>query len=445
MMSGSGQVPGRLDLWLMALVALIVVSLPTNVKVALPGGLINLRLWEPVLVASVVAVIASYRAARWQFVDLVAYCLLIAAGAILARSAVRFLTEAEPHFRVLTDWTGAPAWQGATKPKGLVTSMLLVAYVILAILVAGLSRHPVFGPTLLDGASKILMWSLAIYATTFVALLAFSLAVFGTDAPGWPIMVRGIDVGHFRTQAAIAQFGPLEGVTFAAGAILAGLRARASTNARLLTLGAAAIQALAATLTFSRGAWLALLVGLAASLFLLSGGKLKTIATVTAVVVVLGLVTIGLITVVRSREAAIGSRLLSVLGSTSGARFADWQRMLQAFVRMPLFGYGAEAYRPLTYGFPAEDFWLEVAVSGGLLALVPLVFAHAKIGQLFWAAHRSRVDAADAWLMPIFLAFVAYAVGAFSNQSVWSPVYWLLLGLSLGSLQRVLSKWPGRA
>lgn len=445
MTSRSRQVPGRLDLWLMVLVALIVVSLPTNVRVALPGGLINLRLWEPALAASVVAAIASYRSARWQFTDVGAYCLLITAGAILTRSVVRFLTEAEPHFRVLVDWTGAPAWQGATKPKGLVTSVLLGSYIILAILIAGFSRHPVFGSRLVDGASTILMWALAVYALVFIALLAFSIALYGTDAGAWPILVRGIDVGHFRTHAAVAQFGPLEGVTFAAGAILAGARARASANARLLTLGAAAIQALAATLTFSRGAWLALLVGLTASLFLWTGVKLKTIATALAVVVFLAVLTIGLIAILRSREAAISSRLLSLLSSTSGARVADWHRMLQAFGRMPLFGYGAEAYRPLTFGFPAENFWLEVAVSGGLLALVPLVFAHAKIGQLFWAARRSRVDGADIWLMPIFLSFVVYAIGTFSNQSAWSPVYWLLLGLSLGSLRRVLSEASGAA
>jgi hypothetical protein len=438
-------VPGRLDLWLMLLIGLIVVSLPTSVHFALPGGLINLRLWEPVLAAAVVAMVVSYRAGHWQIADVVAYCLLITAGAILARSIVRLFTEAEPHFRVLVDWTGSPAWEGATKPRGIVSSLLLVAYVIVAIVVAGLSRHPVFGARMVDRASTILMWSLAIYALVFIGLLGFSIALYGTDAGAWPIMVRGIDVGHFRTGAAIAQFGPLEGVTFAAGAVLAAARARSAANARILTLGAAAIQALAATLTFSRGAWLALLVGLAASLLLWTGVKLRTIVTALALVVVLGVLTIGLIVIVRSREGAISSRLLSVLGSTSGARLADWQHMLQSFVRAPLFGYGAEAYRPLTYGFPAENFWLEVAVSGGLLALVPLVFAHAKIVQLFGAARRLRADGADLWLMPIFLALIVYTTGTFSNQAAWSPVYWLILGLSLGSLRRVLSKPSGPA
>jgi len=445
MTSRNGQVPGRLDLWLMLLVASIVVSLPTNVHFTLPGGLINLRPWEPLLAASVVAVLMSYRAVRWQFADVVAYCLLITAGAILARSIVRLFTEAEPHFRVLVDWTGSPAWEGATKTKGLVSSLLLGAYVILAILVAGLARHPVFGSRMVDRASMILMWSLAVSAMVFLALLAYSIAFYGTDAGTWPIMVRGIAVGHFRTRAAVAQFGPLEGVTFAAGAVLAGARARASANGRLLTLGAAAIQALAATLTFSRGAWLALLVGLAVALVFWSGVKPKSIAIALAVVVVLSVLTTVLMATIHSREPAISSRLFSVLGSTSGARFADWQRMLQAFLRAPLFGYGAEAYRPLTFGFPAENFWLEVAVSGGLLALVPLVFAHAKIVQLFWAAHRSRAEGTEVWLMPIFLAFVVYVIGTFSNQSAWSPVYWLLLGLSLGNLRRVLSKVSGPA
>lgn len=440
MTSRNGRVPGRLDLWLVLLVVSIVVSLPSNAHFTLPGGLINLRPWEPIFAASVVGALVSYRRARWHFVDVVAYSLLITALAILARSLVRFAFEAEPHFRVLVDWTGAPAWEGATRTKGVVSSLLLGAYVTLAILVLGLSRHRVFGSRMVDRGSTILMWSLAAYATVFIVLLAFSIVFYGTDAGNWPITVRGIDVGHFRTRAAVAFFGPFEGLTFATGAILAFARAGASASARPLILGAAAIQTLAATLTFSRGAWLAILVGLAAWLLLWTGVKPRSIAMALAVVVILGAVTVGLIATLHSRESTISSRLLSVFGSTSGARVADWARMLAAFLRAPVFGYGAEAYRPLTYGFPAENFWLEVAVSGGLLALIPLVFAHARIVQLFEAARRARRLAAEPWLMPLSLAFLVHLTGTFTNQVGWSPVYWLLLGLTLGGLRRVLSE-----
>lgn len=435
----------RVDLWFGLFVASVIVSLPTNVHLTLFSGLVNLRPWEPTMLVLLVVVLTSYRTARWQFNDIVAYCLLVTAGTILVRSTVRLFTEAEPHFQVLVDWTGAPAWEGATKTKGIVSSLLLGAYVTLTVLVVGFARHRVFGPRLVHRAATILMWALAIYAAVFLALLTFSIAFYGTDAGTWPITVRGIDVGHFRSHSAVAFFGPVEGVTFAAGAVLAATRAHTLTKSRPLLLTSAAIQALAATLTFSRGAWLALLSGLVVSLILWTGVRPKSIAIALAVVVSLGLVAIGLIVTIHSREPTIGSRLFSLLSSTSGARFADWGRMLLAFFRAPLFGYGAEAYRPLTYGFPAENFWLEVAVSGGLLALIPLVFAHAKTIQLFAAAHRSRAEGNEAWLQPLFLGFAVHMTGTFSNQVGWSPVYWLLLGLTLGSLRRVLSEVLGRA
>jgi O-antigen ligase len=430
----------RVDLWFGLLVASVVASLPTQVHFAVFGGLVNVRPWEPALVVLLVVVVASYRAARWQFNDVVAYALLLTAGTILVRSIVRLLTEAEPHFRILTDWTGAPAWQGATKTKGLVSALLLAAYVVVAIVAAGLSRHRGFGARIVNQATTVLMWSLAIYAVGFIVLLGFSIAVYGTDPTSWPITVRGIDVGHFRTRSAVAFFGPFEGVTFAAGAALAAARARVSAHETPLALAFAATQAMAATLTFSRGAWLALVVGFAGLVLTWTGVKPRSIAIGFAAVAALIVLTIGLLVIVHTQEPAIGSRLFSVVGSTSGARFADWQRMLQAFLRTPAFGYGAESFRPLTFGFPAENLWLEVAVSGGLLALVPLVLAHAKVMQLFVAARSSGADAAETWLMPLFLAFVVYLTGTFSNQIGWSPVYWLLLGLTLGSLRRVLAR-----
>ena len=430
----------RVDLWFGLFVVSIVASLPTNFHFTLFGGLVNIRPWELVILAVLVVVVTSYGEARWHFNDVVAWALLVTVGTILIRSMVRLLTEAEPHFRILTDWTGAPAWEGATKTRGIVSSLLLGAYVLIAIVAAGLAKHRTLGVRIVDRASTILMWSVGIYALVFILLLIGSIALYGTDAANWPIIVRGIDVGHFRTRTAVAFYGPLDGMTFAAGAVLAGARARAVAKARPLTLAATAIQVLAATLTFSRGAWLALLVGLAASLLLWARVKPRLIALALTAVTVLGVLAIGVMATIHSRDASISSRLFSLFGSTSGARVGDWARMFEAFLRAPAFGYGAEAYRPMTYGYPAENFWLEVAVSGGLLALVPMIFAHARILQLFWAAQRSAAGDTEVWLLPLFLAFVVYITGTFTNQVGWSPVYWLVLGLTLGSLRRVLSQ-----
>ncbi|HEY9289372.1 MAG TPA: O-antigen ligase family protein [Candidatus Dormibacteraeota bacterium] len=422
-----------MEFWVAVMVVSVVLSLPTNVHLTALHGLVNVRPWEPALAALLIVTVVTYARAHWSFVDLTAVCLSITALAVLLRSAVRDLTEAEPHFRVLTDWTGAPAWEGATKSKGVITSLLLCGYVVLAILMAGLVRNPAIGKRLMARACTLLLWFLAGYAALFLLLLFASMVLYQGHTTSWLVIIRGIDVGHSRSSPPLAFFGPLEGLTFATGATLASVRAASSGSGRPILVGLAVLQALAATLTFSRGAWIALLIGLVATLLVGVAWRPRMFALAIAAFAVLALAGFVVLALLSGLAPHTLQRVTSLAGGTGGARLGDWIRMLSAFGGSPIFGLGAEAYRPLTNGFPAENLWIEIAFSGGLLALVPLVVAHGRIARLAAQLDMGRARD-DPWLMAAFSAFVVAVSGTFSNTSGWSPVYWLFLGLVVGRL-----------
>jgi O-antigen ligase len=431
---------GRPDFWIVALVIAMLLGVSPYFRIPLGHGLVSLRVWQIVLLGMLAFVSLSYGKYRWRLRDGVGLAVLLAMCAVLFRSLWRVLAnEPEVHFRVLADFTGAPAWEGATKTKGLVTALLLVSYAVVFVLVASIARHPVVGSVVVDRAARALAWGVTAYAALFLILLGVSFLVFGADPTGWPIIVRGIDVGHYRgSHAAFLSFGPVEAVTFATGSVLAGARAISASHDRVVLGAMAIIQALAAALTLSRAGWLALVIGGALITFRPQRGRSGTPIVAAATICIVLLIG-GLLSGIQSRGGSIVNRIVSITDSTGGARLGDWQRLVYAFWRSPLVGYGAEAYRRFTFGFPTENFWLEVGVSGGLLALFPLVLAHARTILGFPARNWAGNDG-DGWLTPIFFAFLTYASGTLTTPTGLTPIHWLLFGLTLGSVRRAVAK-----
>jgi len=420
--------------WLVILVFSIVFGLPTQVRLSLLNGLISLRPFVPILLLILARQILQRGRQGWRFLNPVSIMLGVLCLIILLRSVWAVsMHEPEIYFHDLTDSTGAPSWAGSIHARGVVTALLLVTYVALAVATAAYASHRDFGARLTASALRALLFASTLYAAALLLLLAYSVAAKGWDPTAWPIVIRGIDVGHGRTDAALAGFGPDDGILFATGAVLAFASARSNGKRRYLVL-MAVVDLSACLATFSRGAVISLVVGCGCVV-------IAALGSYRSRVLALSMVSFGAATLLvlsAGPALALGPVLDQLTGSgTGGARIQQWQSMLPALLQNPIFGYGAESYRPYTAGFPAENFVLDIAFSGGLLALVALVLSQATIAlwvsRCLGRAHYLH----DKSVSALGWGFLTYSIGTMLNTSAWSPVYWLLMGLTAGTVYRL--------
>jgi O-antigen ligase len=221
---------------------------------------------------------------------------------------------------------------------------------------------------------------------------------------------------------------------------MAASRAALRSKERKALSLSAVVQLTAAVLTFSRGAWLTAFIGLLALLLIKSRTSRILIAPF---IVTCGLVLLALITLVQSIQGNTIARLVLVGSSGTGdARLEQWWIMLNLLLQQPLVGYGAEGYRPYTSGFPAENFILEIAFSGGVIVVVFWVVGQIAIARRFLTSLKTLRSHSDDSVIPLALALASFTVGTMLNTSGWTPIYWLVMGLVVGSLQRVALPQP---
>jgi O-antigen ligase len=295
-------------------------------------------------------------------------------------------------------------------------------------------RQTTLGEHLAKRAANTLVWSTAGFALLFLVLLAQSVVADGLNPALWSVVIRGIDVSRSGSGLSLLGIGPDEGVIFAAGAVLAGSLAAFNKGHRFALGIATLLQLAAGLMSFSRGAWLTALIGFLLLLLIYSRTSRRLIAPYIALC---GALLTSLMLAIQSLQGdAVARLVLGMGGGTTDARLQQWQVLSSFLLQQPLLGYGAEGYRPFTAGFPAESFLLEMAFSGGLIILVLWVASQVSIWGLFARRVGALRREADGIVIPVAVSFASFTVGTLFNTSGWTPIYWLLMGLVIGSLQR---------
>lgn len=210
--------------------------------------------------------------------------------------------------------------------------------------------------------------------------------------------------------------------------------ARLGLRVRLASAAAFVVFAGAVAVTFSRGAWLGFIVGIAA-LAALSQRRLL------AGMVVAGLVTPFLAppAFVERLTFAFSSEYL--MKSAAAGRLLSWRTAAQRIVDHPWFGVGLGTFggtSSFLFGYSkmwVDDFYLQLAAEGGLILLVAFVWLLLRAAKGVVAGYRRQTD-------PFTRAVAAGAFGgcaavAFANltASVWETLvvgagFWFLAGLA---------------
>lgn len=430
------QAPLGPTLWVVLLVTSIVAGIPSGVRLVLSDGLVSLRPGAVVLAGLCLYLLLTWRTYRWGASDRALIWLGFLAAVIVARSIWPLITdEPETYFVSLPDFTGSPSWVGSVHAKGLVTASLLSTYVLLCAVSARLAAHRQIGPLLVSKAANALVASTTIFALIFLGAFAFSILRSGWDPTSWVVVIRGIDVGHLRASLPWMAVGPDEGVLFATCAACAGVRLLNANRKRWLAIAAIILSA-AAILSFSRTAWLAWLFG--GLLFLwwrertLERPK-RTLLPLAFLSLMLCIAVVSIATIPNTDGPL--ARFTDLTGGTAGFRLQQYATLIGALASSPIVGFGAEGYRPFTNGFPAENFWVEIAFSGGLLAITALTAAHVRLISSFRRWRHTAISMQAGWLPGLYCALWVQGFGMLFSTAGWLPTYWLLFGLTLGLLR----------
>lgn len=289
---------------------------------------------------------------------------------------------------------------------------------------------------------RVLAIGLAAAATLSAA---YGLVQFaGFDPASYIIENPGFDLHR-----AFATFGNpnfLAGLLVLALPVVGGLAASAHTRTREAAGWlAVAIVAGALLLTFTRGAWFAAFVQLAAAGLFVWRGRIKLATSArrglaaTVVLVIAG----ALATIGRGGELDALARITRITGGALGERPLGWQAALDAALARPWLGYGPDTYvmafrlhRPDAYvnAFGAEgtlgnahNWPLQVAATLGVPAALLLV---AAIVWALVASGRTVSTKSGPVFAGVWLGCLGYAIFMLTNVAIHgaSVPFWLLLG-----------------
>ncbi|HEV3001021.1 MAG TPA: glycosyltransferase [Solirubrobacteraceae bacterium] len=396
-----------------ALLALLV-ALPFCVYPLSTGGLsVFLALPVAVAIAAGMALVAPPARTPLRL-PVVAFAVL---AGLATASALRSADTATAGSRVVYLLAfGLLAWATATAVRsGLLTPRRIVAALVAGAALAALALIAQFAYALVAGRDEATEWLASVYP-------AFGgQRASGTQSSNWWIPRLALMRGVFPFMAA-----PSAGIYMAFGVLGAVWLRRERRRAALpagATTAALALCTVALAFTFSRQAWLAVLVGLV----VLGRGRARA-----AVLVPLGALLALLAFVnVPGRGTTFGSYLLSSADAgteSTGVRIGLWEEAIGLVADRPLLGVGPGQYGSLN-PFPetapiyyAHNVVLDMAVEAGVLAALALVavFAVAIAG-----AWRRGADLAAALL-------VAYVVAGMVDDVLYFPRNGFALAVAFG-------------
>jgi O-antigen ligase len=209
---------------------------------------------------------------------------------------------------------------------------------------------------------------------------------------------------------------------------------------RLMALVWMAFLVPALTLTFSRGAYLAILV---LALVAIASSRVRVPLAVAIVVVVVVLLQVPLVQRKFAGQFNLGDSQTTIRGRLS--IFTDTLTMLRDH---PIFGTGLGGYHYLFRGTVLEiyphDVWLTFWVEVGLLGMV--AFAVIFFGLLYrgWRAFRHSTGFHRALLWGVSGSFVLWGVHGLVDSPYWkndmSIEFWILAALELVAIRAIAQK-----
>jgi hypothetical protein len=241
-------------------------------------------------------------------------------------------------------------------------------------------------------------------------------------------------------------FEPNTGTQMAAVCLLALTKAmqRDEQHRRLLWLCAALIF-VGVMLSFARGAW----VGLAVGLMLLPFGVRyvplhrqqlrqpfwRTLAVVAATLVGGYFLITALLPYLRD---VLLDRLLTLSDWDEGTmfiRYQNWMMLIVDGLRNPVFGHGGAAYRGvLPAPLVPESFLIETFHSAGFAGVAAFLWVQLHLFRRALWTLRAGMHLEIRWIMPFLIAYSGYFVAAQTNPNIWSAFYWMFLALFTATL-----------
>jgi len=198
-------------------------------------------------------------------------------------------------------------------------------------------------------------------------------------------------------------------------------------------------------LSFARGAWVGLGVGLillpfSARYVPRQEKKLRTPLWRT-IVVISGTVVGGyflLITVFPYLRDVLLDRLLTLTMWDQGTmyhRYETWMLLINDALGSPIFGRGAAAFRGvLEPPFIPENFLVETFHSAGLVGVAAFVWLQIYLLRQALRLLRAGQHLRLRWIMPFLVSYAGYFVSIQTNPNAWGGFYWMFVALLAATL-----------
>ena len=398
---------------------------------------VGLLLWRPQAILLVIAAFpwVDYAARAtpsgpgplWDDALLaVSMALLLWSVLVLGREAPRLIPIALPLLLTLAAAVGSIVVGGVPAPVGLYALRVL------------------FGPILfyLIGFlfPKNLRWvrlTVGVFLITTTALALHGLYQYVTHAPmpaGW---VDASETGIAVRAYSVVQNPNVLGALLAMGALISGSLALSQafrSTKRWCVAIVCAVQLAGLAATFSRGAWLGLLVGLVGMIVL--AYRRYLVALVAAGVVAW----FAAPRVLVDRIVFTFSSTYSIKSAAGLGRLYRWDTAIDHIVAHPLLGVGLGTFggtSAFLFGYSmlwVDNFYLQMAAEGGLLMLLFFLWMLLSAARGLVRGHRVTSDPyLKAAAAGMFGAFLAIAV-ADAFEADWETLavgveYWFLAGL----------------
>lgn len=293
---------------------------------------------------------------------------------------------------------------------------------------------------LLPRDKRVVRWVVAIFLAASLLLALHGLYQYATHAP-MPASWVDTNESAIGTRAYSIIENPnglgaflLLGTLLATGLALQ----RISTRERLVLAAVAVVLATGIAVTFSRGAWLGLAVGLVA-LTALSRWRLLIGLAVAGAAVLLASPRVFV------QRIAFAFSAYYLAKSASAGRLYIWRVAANRIVENPWTGVGLGTFggtSAFLFGYSRlwiDSFYLQLAAEGGLVLVGAFLWLLVRAGKGLVAAH---VDQTDPYLRGVVAGvFGGFVAVAFANltASVWETVavgsaFWFLVGFASAPL-----------
>jgi hypothetical protein len=331
--------------------------------------------------------------------------------------------------------------------RGLISCVLLAVNIGIFVMFL---RQLLPNPDLIDRAVRWLIAMYAIYAAAGILMVLVNAS--GLDPHDQLVQIDTLGNYTMTTSGSDTpiprpwSFEPNTGSQMAAVCLLAlakGMQ-RDERHRHLLRFCAAVIF-IGVMLTFARGAWVGLAIGMILLPFSVryvpfQGRRLKQ--PLWRTLLLLGGTVIGayflIITFLPYLKDVLVDRLLTLSMWDRGTlfgRYENWMMLLTDGLSSPIIGHGGAAYRGLLPPpLVPESFLIETFHSAGLVGVAAFVWLQVNLCGRALRMLRGGRHLEFRWIMPFGVAYTGYFVSVQTNPNAWSGFYWMFVALLTATL-----------